>query len=185
MRAKKATLTAEELLRLSTTGRRYELVKGVLWEMPPAGGRHGSIAMRIGIVLGSYVRSNELGEVFAAETGFILRRDPDTVRAPDAAFVAKERLPAGELPPGYLEMVPDLAVEVEVVSPGDTAQEVREKVADWMRSGVRLLWAIDPATRSVTVYRSTDDFEVLSEEDTLDGGQVIPGFSADIRGLFS
>ena len=112
MRTKKATLTAEELLRLSTTGRRYELVKGELWEMPPAGGRHGSVAMRIGIILGSYVRENELGEVFAAETGFILRRDPDTVRAPDAAFVARERLPAGELPAGYLEMVPDLAVEV-------------------------------------------------------------------------
>jgi len=183
MRTKKATLTAEELLRLSTTGRRYELVKGVLFEMPPAGGRHGSVAMRIALVLGSYVRGNGLGEVFAAETGFILRRDPDTVRAPDAAFVARERLPAGELPAGYLEMVPDLAVEV--VSPGDSAREVREKVADWMRAGVRLLWAIDPATRSVTVYRSPDDFDILSEDDTLDGGQVIPGFSAAISDLFS
>ncbi len=183
MRTKKTTLTAEELLRLSTTGRRYELVKGELFEMPPAGGRHGSVAMRIGIVLGSYVRANELGEVFAAETGFILRRDPDTVRAPDAAFVARERLPAGELPPGYLEMVPDLAVEV--VSPGDSAREVGEKVDDWMRAGVRLLWAIDPATRSVTVYRSTDDFSVLSEDDTLDGGPVIPGFTANIKDLFS
>ena len=183
MRTKKATLTAEELLRLSTTGRRYELVKGELFEMPPAGGRHGSVAMRIGIVLGSYVRANQLGEVFAAETGFILRRDPDTVRAPDAAFVARERLQAGELPPGYLEMVPDLAVEV--VSPGDSPREVREKIADWMRAGVRLLWAIDPATRSVTIYRSPEEFSVLSEEDTLDGGQVIPGFSTDIRDLFS
>ena len=80
-------------------------------------------------------------------------------------------------------MVPDLAVEV--VSPGDSAREVREKVADWMRAGVRLLWAIDPATRSVTVYRSTDDFDLLSEDDTLDGGQVIPGFSAAISDLFS
>ncbi len=183
MRTKKATLTAEELLRLSTSGCRYELVKGDLFEMPPAGGRHGSVAMRIGIALGSYVRADESGEVFAAETGFILRRDPDTVRAPDAAFVAKERLPAGELPPGYLEMVPDLAVEV--VSPGDSAREVGEKVDDWMRAGVRLLWAIDPATRSVTVYRSTDDFSVLSEDDNLDGGQVIAGFSANIKDLFS
>ena len=183
MRTKKTTLTAEELLRLSTTGRRYELVKGELFEMPPAGGRHGSVAMRIGIVLGSYVRANDLGEVFAAETGFILRRDPDTVRAPDAAFVDRERLPAGELPPGYLEMVPDLAVEV--VSPGDSAREVLEKVADWMRSGVRLVWAIDLATRSVIVYRSLDDFDVLSEDDTLDGGRVIPGFSANLKDLFS
>ena len=183
MRTKKTTLTAEELLRLSTTGSRYELVKGELFEMPPAGGRHGSVAMRIGIVLGSYVRENELGEVFAAETGFILGRDPDTVRAPDAAFVSKEKLPAGEFPSGYLEMAPDLAVEV--VSPGDSAREVREKVADWMRAGVRLLWAIDPATRSVTVYRSPDDFDLLSEDATLDGGRVIPGFSANINDLFS
>lgn len=183
MRTRKATLTAEELLRLSTTGRRYELVKGELFEMPLAGGRHGSVAMQIGTALGSYVWANELGEVFAPGTGFIVRRDPDTVRAPDAAFVAKERLPRGELPHGYLEMVPDLAVEV--VSPGDSAREVREKVADWMGAGVRLLWAIDPAARSVTVYRSTDDFDVLSEDDTLDGGLVIPGFSANINDLFS
>ena len=183
MRTKKETLTAEELLRLSTTGRRYELVKGELFEMPPAGGRHGSVAMRIGSLLYAYVRAHSLGEVFAAETGFILRRDPDTVRAPDAAFVAGERLPEGELPTGYLEMVPDLAVEV--VSPGDSAREVREKVDDWLRAGVRLLWAIDPATRSVTVYRSTDDFSVLSEDDNLDGGQVIAGFSANIEDLFS
>ena len=183
MPTKKATLTAEELLRLSTTGRRYELVKGELFEMPPAGGRHGSVAMQIGGSLNAYVRAHSLGEVFAAETGFVLRRNPDTVRAPDAAFVSKERLPAGELPPGYLEMVPDLAVEV--VSPGDSEREVREKVADWMRAGVRLLWAIDPATRSVTVYRSPEDFSVLSEDDTLDGGPVIPGFSTNIKDLFS
>ncbi len=183
MRTKKTTLTAEELLRLSTTGRRYELVKGELYEMPLFGARHGCVAMQIGTVLGSYVWTSELGEVFATGTGFILRRDPDTVRALDAAFVATERLPAGELPPGCLEMVPDLAVEV--VSPGDSAREVREKVDDWMRAGVRLLWAIDPATRSVTVYRSTDDFSVLSEDDNLDGGQVIPGFSANIKDLFS
>jgi Uma2 family endonuclease len=183
MRAKKATLTAEELLRLSTTGRRYELVKGELFEKPPAGGRHGDVAMQIGALLHAYVRAHSMGKVFAAETGFILRRDPDTVRAADAAFVGVERLPAGELPPGYLEMVPDLAVEV--ISPGDSAREVREKVADWMRAGVGLLWAIDPATRSVTVYRSPEDFDVLSEGNTLDGGRVIHGFSADINDLFS
>ena len=182
-RIKKATLTAEALRRLSTTGRRYKLVKGELFEMPPAGGKHGSVSMRIGASLNAYVRAHSLGEVFAAETGFVLRREPDTVRAPDAAFVSTERLSTGELPPGYLEMVPDLAVEV--VSPSDSEREVREMVADWMRAGVRLLWAIDPATRSVTVYRSTDDFSVLSEDDTLDGGQVIPGFSADIKDLFS
>src|SRR5918999_4421837 len=156
MRTRKTLLTAEELFRLSSTGRRYELVKGELFEMPPAGGRHGSVAMRLGILLCGHVRASQLGEVFAAETGFILRRSPDTVRALDASFVSKERLPAGELPVGFLETAPDLAVEV--VSPGDSAREVREKVEDWLRAGTRLVWTI-PATRSVIVYRSLDDFQ--------------------------
>jgi Uma2 family endonuclease len=93
MCARKTLLTAEELFRLSTTGWRYELVKGELFEMPPAGGRHGNVAIQIAGMLNAYVKVNQLGPVFAAETGFILRRNPDTVRAPDASFVAKERLP--------------------------------------------------------------------------------------------
>jgi len=105
------------------------------------------------------------------------------VRAPDASFVAKDRIPPGELPQGYIELSPDLAVEV--VSPSDRNPEVRDKVEEWLRAGTRLVWVIYPATRSVTVYRSLDDFENLSEEDNLDGGQVIPGFSCQIRELFS
>jgi Uma2 family endonuclease len=182
MRARKTLLTAEELFRLSSTGRRYELVKGELFEMPPAGGRHGSVAMRIGTLLGSHVRASQLGEVFAAETGFILRRSPDTVRAPDASFVSKERLPAGELPVGFLEMAPDLAVEV--VSPGDSARDVLEKVEEWLGAGVRLVWIIYPATRSVTAYHSLEDFRELSERDSLDGAEVVPGFTCRIRDLF-
>ena len=182
MRTLKTLFTAEELLHLPTTGRRLELVKGKVYEMPPAGGRHGSVAMRIGVVLGSYVRANNLGETFAAETGFVLRRDPDTVRAPDAAFVAEGRLPEGELPGGFLELAPDLAVEV--VSPDDTRREVREKALDWIRAGCQLVWVIDPGRRSVTEYRSVDDVRELSENDSLDGGDVIPGFSTEIRDLF-
>ena len=182
MRTKKTLLTADELLRLSTTERRLELVKGELFEMPPAGGRHGSVAMSVGALLHAHVRANQLGEVFAAETGFILRRDPDTVRAPDASFVAKDRLPAGDLPIGYLDLAPDLAVEV--VSPGDTNREVEEKVLDWLRSGVNLVWVIYPANRSATVYRSMDDVQELSEDDSLDGEQVVPGFTCSVGDLF-
>lgn len=182
MRTKRTLLSAEELLQLSTPGRRYELVKGELFEMAPAGASHGSVAMRIGIALGAHVTSNNLGEVFAAETGFILRRDPDTVRAPDAAFVSKERLPEGELPPGFLELAPDLAVEV--ISPNDRSREVREKAEDWVRAGTRLVWVIDPTNRSATVYDSSRDVQELSEEDDLDGGDVIPGFSCRVKDLF-
>lgn len=182
MRIHKTLWTAEELFRLSTTGRRYELVKGELFEMPPAGGRHGNVAIQIGGVLNAYVKGNQLGAVFAAETGFILRRNPDTVRAPDASFVSKERLPARELPIGFMDMAPDLAVEV--VSPGDTAREVREKVEEWLGAGTRLVWIIYPSARSVTVYQSPEDFQELSERDSLDGGQVVPGFTCRIRDLF-
>lgn len=143
---------------------------------------HGSVAMRVGSLLSVHVRANDLGEVFAAETGFILRRNPDTVRAPDASFIAKDRLPEGELPVGYLEIVPDLAVEV--VSPNDTTREVWDKVGDWLRAGTRLVWVIDPASRSVTVYRSMDDFQILSEGDELVGGEVIPGFTGNLRDQF-
>ena len=136
-RTLKKLFTAEELLHLPATGRRLELVKGRVYEMPPPGARHGSVAMRIGSLLNTYVLGNLLGRAFAAETGFILRRNPDTVRAPDASFVAGDRLPEGELPVGYLEMAPDLAVEV--VSPSDTAREIQEKVADWLRAGTRLV----------------------------------------------
>ena len=183
MRTRKTLLTADELLRLSTTDRRYELVKGELFETPPAGGRHGSVAMRVGASLNSYVRSNDLGEVFAAETGFILHRNPDTVRAPDASFVAKDRLPRRELPTGYMDVIPDLVVEV--VSPSDREREVLDKVEEWLQAGTRLVWVIYPAARSATVYRSPEEFYNLSEDDSLDGGQVVPGFTCNIGDLWN
>ncbi|PKB84045.1 MAG: hypothetical protein BZY88_00830 [SAR202 cluster bacterium Io17-Chloro-G9] len=183
MRNLKTLFTAEELSRLSETSHRYELVKGELFEMPPAGARHGDVAMEIGTLLRVFVRANRLGWVFAAETGFILVRNPDTVRAPDASFVAMERLPAGDLPVGFLEVAPDLAVEV--VSPGDTAREVEEKVEDWLRAGTRLVWVIYPATHSATVYRALGESEQLSENESLDGGDVLPGFGCTVGDLFS
>ena len=150
--------------------------------MPPAGGRHGNVAMQIGYFLNSYVRANELGYVFAAETGFILRRNPDTVRAPDACFIAKDRLPLGELAVGYFDIMPDLAVEV--LSPNDRPGEVQDKVNDWLRTGVRLVWVINPATRSAVAYHSASDMQEVAEEGTLDGGEVLPGFSCQLRELF-
>ena len=183
MRIQKTLLNAEELLRLSSTGRRYELVKGELFEMPPAGGRHGGVAMRVGALLDAHVSTSQLGRVFAAETGFILRRNPDTVRAPDASFVAGDRLPEGELPVGYLELAPDLAVEV--ASPSDTTREIQEKVADWLRAGTRMVWVIYPATNSATVHRSLDRSEELPGDGSLQGEDVVPGFACNLSELFA
>jgi Uma2 family endonuclease len=183
MRAVKTLFTAEELLLLPTLDRRLELVEGKLCEMPPAGTRHGSVSMRIGAMLNNYVVANRLGQVFAAETGFILRRGPDTVRAPDASFVSGDRVSEEGLSAGYFEGPPDLAVEV--LSPDDRPRNVREKVADWLESGTRMVWVIDPGTRSAAVYRSLEEVRELSEHDSLDGGPVIPGFTCPISDLFS
>ena len=183
MRTLKKVFTAEDLLCLSATGRRLELVKGKVYEMAPAGGRHGGVAMTTGIIVGGYVRSNGLGRVFAAETGFIIQHDPDTVRAPDVSFVSVDRLSLEEVPDGYLDLIPDLVVEV--VSPNDRRREVREKVEEWLNAGVRLVWVLYPATRTAMVYRSLSDVTNLAESDFLDGEDVVPGFTCRLGEIFA
>ena len=176
-------LTADELLRLPTgMGQRYELAEGALLTMSPAGSRHGRIALRIGSLLEQFVRQERLGASFGAETGFLLSRGPDTVRAPDAAFVSSARLPAGDLPDGYFPGAPDLAVEV--VSPTDSAAEVQRKVAEYFAAGAHQVWVVYPDTRSVAVFRSARESLVLGPADVLEGGAVIPGFACLVAALF-
>jgi Uma2 family endonuclease len=182
MATEKTLVTADELLRLPADGRRHELVRGELRTMAPAGGEHGIVSGQAARLLGNHVVPNQLGYVLGAETGIRLARDPDTVRAPDAAFIAAGRLPSGRPPAGYFELVPDLVVEV--VSPADTAREVEEKVHEWLSAGARLVWVIHPSTRSVTVYRSLADVRVLTEDVQLDGADVLPGFACAVRELF-
>ena len=174
--------TADELLRWPQDGQRHELVRGELRTMPPAGGNHGMVAMEVGGQLRDHIKPRRLGYVFAAETGFRIHRDPDTVLAPDAAFVALERLSDQPALRGFVPLVPDLVVEV--VSPFDTAAEVEAKVQTWLRAGVRLVWVVHPATRSVTVYRSLTDVQVFAEADELDGHPVLPEFRCPVRELF-
>lgn len=155
-----------------------ELVDGEIKKMSPAGFEHGRIAMLAGISLGTYVRQHGLGEVAAAETGFILRRNPDTVRAPDVAFVRKERfVPTTAYFPG----APDLVIEV--ISPSDTYSEVDAKVVDWLRSGVRLAIVIDPSKRSAAVHRSLTETLRIESDGVIDGGDVVPGWRIPLREL--
>ena len=151
--------------------------------MAPAGARHGRIANTIAYLLTEFTRARQRGMVFAAETGFLLRRDPDTVRAPDVAFVAAERLGDGEPPSGFLKMAPDLAVEV--VSPSDSSAAVRDKVRDWLEAGTRLVWVVYPDSRSVTVHSQTGQTEELSETDMLSGEPALPEFVVAVRDLFA
>lgn len=173
-------VTVEEFARLPDAENRMELVRGRLVREPPAGFEHGGIAMNVGRRLGEFVDREDLGVVVAAETGFVLFEDPPTVRAPDAAFVAKERLPEDCV--GYAHLAPDLAVEV--VSPSNTTAQLHDKVCDFLDAGTRMVWVIEPSRRTVMVYRSRDDIRLLAEDDELEGGDVLPGFSVQVAELF-
>ena len=176
------TFTADELLQQPDDGFRYELVKGELVKMAPAGSEHGKLAMRVGWRLAQHVESQNLGNVYAAETGFQLASNPDTVRAPDVAFVRQERVAeAGEVR-GFWPGAPDLAVEV--VSPGDTYAEVEDKVLDWLDAGTLMVAVVNPRQRTVTIYRSRADIVILTRDDLLDGNNVVPGWILPIRELF-
>jgi Uma2 family endonuclease len=174
--------TADELLTLPDDGSRYELIRGELRRMPPAGIEHGAIAINIGVAVGQFVKTHGLGVVFGAETGFKLASDPDTVRAPDLAFVRRERIPQEGIPQGFWSGAPDLAVEV--VSPSDTYTAVEEKVREWLDAGTRLVLVVNPRTRTVTVYASQTQVTRLIESDLLSGGEVLPGFSCRVAELF-
>ena len=167
-------MTAEELLRTHTPHKRTELVRGMLVVREPAGSRHGLVTMNLGAELAVYAKQTGAGGVYAAESGFKLASNPDTVRAPDIAFVTRERLP----PPtttGYPALAPDLAVEV--LSPGDRPGDVLAKVADWLSAGTRLVWVLDPQRRLARVYRHDGSETFVTAEDPLDGEDVLPGFS--------
>ena len=181
--ATKRLMTGEELMELPEDGYRYELVKGELHTMTPAGRRHGEIAMTLGIVLGNHARAHRLGTVCAAETGFYLSRDPDTVRAPDVSFVAQERIPAEVDADDYWPIAPDLAVEV--VSPSDKTAEVLAKVAEYLEAGTRLVWVVYPQTQTVVIYRPSADVRLLSVGDTLEGEDVVPGFACPVGEVFA
>ena len=150
--------------------------------MTPVGIQHGAIVIKLGRLLGSYVESKRLG-LIGTEIGFRLSRDPDTVRGPDVAFIAKSRLPNEGIPKKFADFPPDLAVEV--LSPEDTVSELLRKVEEYLKAGVPLIWVVDPATRTVTVYRSLQDVRIVSSDQQLDGGDVIPGFQFKVSDLFT
>ena len=180
--AQPALMTAEELFDLPDDDYRYELVEGELIRMAPTGGEHGVLAVRVAYALQAYVQDNDLGIVSGAETGFILRRAPDIVRAPDAAFIAKARIPETGIPKTYWPFAPDLAVEV--TSPSDRFSAVQTKIVKYFSAGTRLVWVVEPATRTVYVYRSSHDVQALGEADELSGADVLPGLRYAVKRLF-
>ena len=175
--------TADELFRMPNSAHRLELIEGEVRQMTPAGSVHGFLTVEISSRLREHVRRHKLGGVVGAETGFQIGRDPDTVLAPDAAFIRRERLAKTGIPKAFYPEAP--ALVVEVVSPGDTAEEVDDKIRRWFAAGIELAWIFYPTGRSVTVYKSLDDIRVLTENDTLSGENVLAGFSCRVGDLFA
>jgi Uma2 family endonuclease len=173
--------TAEDLLALAGDENRYELVRGELVMMTPAGPKHGKFASRLDRAIGNYVETHNLGEVYTAEPGFQLQAEPLTIRAPEVAFVQRLRIPAGE-PAGFWSLAPDLVVEI--ISPSETAQDVHEKVKDYLRAGTRLIWLVYPDNETVMEYRAPEQARVLTADDDLQGGDVLPGFRHPLKQLF-
>lgn len=174
-------VTADELLAMPDDGLRHELVDGEVRTTPPSGEEHGVVAAGILLSLGNHVGAHALGRVLA-KTGFRIGTNPDTVLAPDASFVRRERIEQTAIGKGYRAGAPDLVVEV--VSPRDSFADVEAKVARWLTGGCRMVIVVNPARRAATIYRSHDDIVLLSEGDELDGGEVVPGWRLALRELF-
>jgi Uma2 family endonuclease len=177
----KRLITAEEFAEMPNPpdGSQQELVRGEIITMPPPQARHGVCCSRIDRKIGGFIDEHRLGTISCNDAGFIVERDPDTVRGPDVAFWSKERLP--EVPEGYFTIPPDLIVEV--VSPSDHFSRIQGKVRHYLARGVRLVWVIDPEDRSATVYRADNGASLLTETDTLSGENVLPGFSCRVADL--
>lgn len=170
-------VTADDLLGISPPGRQVELIRGELVVREPPNAWHGAIANRLAYLLASFVEEAACGAVFGHDTGFQIASDPDTVRAPDVAFVRRERL--SEIPRrAYPRLAPDLAVEV--ISPGERPGELLAKVADWLEAGTSVAWVLDPESCRVRVHAADGSLEILGPEDDLTGGDLLPGFRCSV-----
>jgi Uma2 family endonuclease len=172
-------VTVKQVVARPPAGR-WELVKGELRMMSPAGGEHGWVIVNVTAPLAAFVKQHRLGYVLGAETGFIIHRDPDSVRAPDVAYVRRDRFQGG-LPQGFIDGAPDIAIEV--LSPSDTASAVEEKTEDWLTGGCGEVWLIDPRRRSASVCTQVDG-AVVRRSVTQFVSERLPGFELPVEQLF-
>ena len=175
-------LTAIDYWNLPETGMRRVLVRGEVRELMPPGGRHGVIAASLCMLLRGWARSGRHG-VVGVESGFVLDHNPDTVRAPDVFFIRSARIPPRGIPETFWQLSPDLAAEV--VSPTETAQDVREKVRDYLAAGTPLVWVLYPRTQEIVVHTPDGLARTLGVGDTLSAPDVLPGFSCAVAELFA
>jgi Uma2 family endonuclease len=176
-------LTAEEFEQLPDDGKRYELIDGELREMAPTVNWHGEVETNLTTLLHTHVRAHGLGRVSCGEILYIVRRNPDRVRAADIAFIRQERVPSVEARQHIMEVVPDLVVEI--LSKSDTIEEVSDKIDDWLHAGVQMLWIVDPFRRTLTIYQPGRDPILLGEHGILEGDPVVPGFRCPVAEIFA
>ena len=181
MTTPKALLTLDDLMKLPEIECRYELVRGELVSVPFSSFEHGEVLGELAVTVREFTRRSGAGRV-ALGCGVVLHRNPDTVRAPDLCFVHSDRFPADFDGDGYLTIIPDLVAEV--VSFNDLAEAMQQRIVEWLAAGVRLVWVLYPGTRTVYAYRSETDVRVYTAADTLDGGDVLPGFACAVVTLF-
>ena len=181
--AEPVLITAEQLLRLPEDGWRYELVEGSLVRMTPTGWKHGQTVSALFRAVDRFVEDQRLGQVIPAETGFLISSEghPDTVLAPDLAFIRAGREPDPGTE-GFPRLAPDLVVEVASPSQGRT--ELGAKAQRWLSAGVRLVWVVLPEARVVEVWRGTGIARIVSAEEELSGEEILPGFVLSMRHLF-
>jgi len=179
----KTLMTAEQLAALPEDGCLYELVRGDLIKMPPAGEDHSARWGEAFYHISHFTRQHALGKVFGADVGFRLESDPDTVRSPDVAFLSQERLAAPRDRRGYFPGAPDLAIEV--ASPSQSVGELTQKVGDYLRAGSALVWVYYPGTGHCLVFRADGSVAELGPDDTISGENVLPGFAMKVAELFA
>ena len=172
-------MTADDLLRMPDDGNQYELVKGKLVCMSASSSRPAIVAANVTISAGSFIRQNRLGACGGADWGFRLSSNPDTVRAPDFAFVRAERIPASGIPDGFWEGAPDLAVEI--ISPSNRFSDMMRKAIEYLEAGTRLVWIIDPEDRSATILHPDGRPIRIDEDGVLDGEDILAGFVLPLR----
>ena len=182
LKTKPKLLTADDLPRLYAQGVRGELIRGVFYKTMPSGQEHEEIAANTVIILGGFVKPRRLGRIIASDAGVLLERDPDTVREPDVAFISYRKSPRGVRNTRCAQTAPELVVEIR--SPGDSAFALVEKALMWLKHGVLIVWAVNPDTRTVDVYRAGSPAETLADSDTLDGGGALPGFTCAVSDIF-
>ena len=174
-------LTGEEFALIPGLGR-CELVAGRIVTMSPTNWKHGDFVTEIAWHLHSFVKERRLGKVLTGEVGIYVRRDPDYIRGADVVFISSERI-AQITSESYLDVAPELVVEV--ISPGNTWQEMRDKIEEYFAIGVKGVWLVEPERKQVLVYRSPTEMTALDENDTLEGEGLLKGFSLPLAELFA